>query len=67
MLHFAPLVAALSTTPAPDAVATPRVPETRVIGGLGASGGKTHGGMGLSAMATHRISVLELGVELQLP
>src|SRR5688572_8769867 len=64
MLNLAPLVAALSTTPAPDAVATPRVPETRVIGGWGAASGKTHAGMGLSAMLTHRISVLELGFEL---
>jgi hypothetical protein len=72
MLHLAPLVAALSTTPAADAVNPPneqaapaeRVQETSVIGGLGVAGGKTHGGMGVSALASHRISVIQLGIEL---
>jgi hypothetical protein len=80
MLHLAPLAFALSATSAAPAAAavmtdaaaaahaqaarTPRVPETRVLGGVGVAGGKTHGGLGFSALATHRISAIQLGIEL---
>jgi len=69
MLHLAPLLTALSTTPLPQGVTEPepappeRVLETMLSTGGGIAGGSAVGGMAFSMMLTHDIGMLELGIE----